>query len=156
MTTDVCSILGWKVDARKTSLFGVCRRRSELKRDRRLLVALMLFLAALIASLIQAWIVNLYIVAAVMGGGYWDHFIELFGLDPIVGPNQFCFDYCAPTLPFLAGWIGIIAFLSGCLTVAHPTGNRSSNGDTFSMAAIGSLADWPFSDQEVRMPPARF
>jgi len=90
-----------------------------MKRDRRLLIAMLLFLVAVIAGLIQAWIINLFIVAAVMGGGYWDHFIELFGLDPITGPNQACFDYCAPSLPFIAGWIGIFAFLAGCSMVAY-------------------------------------
>ncbi len=83
-------------------------------RDRRLLMAMLLFLAALIAGLIQTWIVHLYIVAAVMGGqAYWDHFVDLFGLDPVTVPGQICFDYCAPDLPFVAGWIGIAAFLAG-------------------------------------------
>lgn len=90
-----------------------------MKRDHRLLIAMLLFLVAVIAGLIQAWIVNLFIVAAVMGGGYWDHFIELFGLDPITGPNQACFGYCAPSLPFIAGWIGIAAFSAGCFLVAY-------------------------------------
>lgn len=84
-----------------------------MTRDRRLLVALILFLIALVAGLIQAWIIRLYITAAVMGGSYWDHFIDLFGLEPVVGPNQVCFDYCAPSLPFVAGWIGIVAFFAG-------------------------------------------
>ena len=91
----------------------------RLKRDRRLLIALMLFLAAALAGVIQAWIVNRYIVAAVMGGGYWDQFIELFDLEPITGPNQACFDYCAPSLPFFAGWIALGAFVGGCIFVAH-------------------------------------
>lgn len=90
-----------------------------MKRDPRLLIAILLFLAALIAGLVQAWIVKLYIVAAVMGQPYWDHFVDLFDVDPIVGPNQACFDFCAPSMPFIAGWIGIVAFLGGCFLVAH-------------------------------------
>ncbi|WP_427964229.1 hypothetical protein [Altererythrobacter sp.] len=90
-----------------------------MKRDRRLLIALLLFLAATVAAIIQSWIVSMYIVAAVMGGGYWDQFIEFFGLEPITGPNQACFDYCAPTLPFIAGWIAIGGFVIGCILVAH-------------------------------------
>ena len=91
-----------------------------MKRDRRLLIALLLFLVAVIAGFIQAWIVNLYLVAAVMGGGgYWDHFVKLFELDPITGPNQVCFDYCAPSLPFIPGWIGIAAFSAGCCLLAY-------------------------------------
>ncbi|RKF18229.1 hypothetical protein D6851_15595 [Altericroceibacterium spongiae] len=78
-----------------------------------------MFLAAAVGGTIQAWIVNRYIVAAVMGGGYWDHFIEFFELEPITGPNQACFDFCASSLPFIAGWIAIGAFISGCILVAH-------------------------------------
>ena len=89
-----------------------------MKRDRRLLVAMLLFLVAVVAGLVQAWIVHLYIVAAVMGQQYWDHFTDFFGVDPVVGPNQVCFDYCAPSLPFVAGWIGIVAFMAGWILVA--------------------------------------
>ena len=88
-------------------------------RDRRLLIALLLFLVALLAGLIQAWIVNLYIVAAVMGQPYWDHFIDMFGLEPIAGPNQACFGYCAPSLPLAAGLIAIVAFLAGWIMVGY-------------------------------------
>jgi len=87
-------------------------------RDRRLMIALVLFFVSLIAGFIQAWIIRLYLAAAVMGGEYWDHFTDLFGLKPIVGPNQVCFDYCAPPLPFVAGWIGIAAFISGSMVLA--------------------------------------
>jgi hypothetical protein len=82
------------------------------------MIALLLFLTALISGIIQAWIVSLYIFAAVMGQQYWDQFTDFFGVDPVVGPNQVCFDYCAPSLPFLAGWIGIVAFLAGWIMVA--------------------------------------
>jgi len=81
-------------------------------------MALLLFLIALVAGIIQAWIVNLYIVAAVMGQQHWDQFTDFFGVDPVVEPNQVCFDYCAPSLPFVAGWIGIASFLVGSILVA--------------------------------------
>lgn len=79
---------------------------------------MLLFLTALVAGIFQAWIVNLYIVAAVMGQQHWDHFTDFFGVDPVAGPNQVCFDYCAPSLPFVAGGIGIAAFLAGSVLVA--------------------------------------
>lgn len=89
-----------------------------MTRDRRLMIALVLFFVALIAGVIQAWIIRLYLTAAVMRGEYQDHFTDLFGLKPVVGPNQVCFDYCAPSLPFVAGWIGITAFISGVMVLA--------------------------------------
>ncbi len=83
-----------------------------MRRDRRLLGAMALFGTSFIAALVQAWIVNLYIQAAVLGG--WDQFAAFFGVTaPSSGPDKFCFDYCAPELPFIAGWIAIGAFLSG-------------------------------------------
>lgn len=88
-----------------------------MKRDRRLLVSMVLFFVALIAGVIQAWIVQSYIWFAVMGN--WEQFTGFFGLNPIAGPNQICFDYCAPKLPFLAGWIGIASFLIGWILVAY-------------------------------------
>jgi hypothetical protein len=90
-----------------------------LRRDRRLLLALILFSAALVAGIIQAWIIRLYITAAVMGGGdYWDHFVGVFGGRSVANrPNSFCFDYCAPALPFIAGWIAISAFVGGVFAV---------------------------------------
>ena len=87
-------------------------------RDKRLLVALILFSIALGAGLIQAWIIRHYITAAVMGGEYWDEFVSVFGGEaPARGPNIFCFDYCAPDLPFIAGWAALSAFLGGAFFV---------------------------------------
>ncbi len=81
---------------------------------------MLLFLIALISGVIQAWIVQLYIVSAVMGQAYWDHFTGYFNLEPFAaGPNEFCFDYCAPPLPFIAGWIGIAAFCAGWIVLAY-------------------------------------
>jgi hypothetical protein len=88
------------------------------KRDGRLLVALLLFVVSMVCGLIQAWILRLYIDAAVYGN--WTHFSEIFSVrPPASGPNEYCFDYCAADLPFLAGWIGLVSFLSGVVTVVH-------------------------------------
>ena len=85
--------------------------------DRRLLIAMLLFLGSAIAWTVQAWIVQAYIFSAVMGG--WDQFADYFGVEaPASGPDRFCFGYCAPDLPFVAGWIGILAFLSAWIMLA--------------------------------------
>ena len=89
-----------------------------MRRDRRLLSAMLLFLISLIAWAVQAWIVQAYIFSAVMGG--WDQFADFFGVEaPASGPVVFCLDYCAPELPFMAGWIAIAAFVSGWITMAY-------------------------------------
>jgi hypothetical protein len=88
-----------------------------MTRDRRLLIALLLFSTALIAGLIQSWIVRLYLNAAIMG--HWTWFADTFGVPaPARGPDIFCFDYCAPRLPFLAGWIGITSFVAELVLLA--------------------------------------
>jgi hypothetical protein len=88
-----------------------------MKRDRRLLTVIMLFLIAIIAGLVQAWIIRLYLDAAVLG--HWTWFADTFGVHaPASGPDKFCFDYCAPRLPFLAGWIGIASFFGGLAALA--------------------------------------
>lgn len=89
-----------------------------MKRDRRLLIAMLFFLIAVIAGCVQVWIVSLYVYAAVMGQAYWDRFIALFGLEPITKPGEFCFDFCAPAMPLLAGEIAGGAFLVGWTIVA--------------------------------------
>ena len=89
-----------------------------MRRDRRLLIALLLFAASLAAWAIQIWITRLYIDAAVFGD--WTWFAASFSVEaPASGPTKFCFDYCAPKLPFAAGWIGIVAFLAGSVMLAH-------------------------------------
>lgn len=85
-----------------------------MNRDRRLLAAMLFFLVALSALLVQAWVVRLYLNAAIMGN--WSWFGSKFHVAiPPFGPNKFCFDYCAPDLPFVAGWIGIASFIFGLL-----------------------------------------
>lgn len=90
-----------------------------MKRDVRLLIAMLLFLVSSIAWAAQAWIVHAYIFTAVMGQG-WNHFAEFFGVEaPASGPDRFCFGYCAPELPFVTGWIGIITFLTAWVILAR-------------------------------------
>ena len=89
-----------------------------MRRDGRLLAAMALFAAALVAGGVQAWIAALYIHAAVLGN--WTGFAETFSVEaPPSGPEVFCFDYCAPELPFLIGWIGIAAFSLGWIVLAY-------------------------------------
>lgn len=78
---------------------------------------MLLLVSAAIAGLVQAWIVHLYLDAAVRR--QWTWFADTFGVPaPATGPEIFCFDYCAPPLPFLAGWIGIASFAAGLATLA--------------------------------------
>ena len=89
-----------------------------MTRDRRLLIPFGLFLASFAALAIQAVIVAHYIYSSVLDSN-WESFIAIYGVEPPVGPNQLCFDYCAPKLPFLAGWLGIGAFLGGLISLAY-------------------------------------
>lgn len=87
-----------------------------MRRDRRLLIAMLLLITAAIAGLVQAWVIRLYINAAILD--HWVWFAETFGVEaPASGPDKFCFDYCAPHLPFLAGWISVAAFFTSLLAV---------------------------------------
>lgn len=89
-----------------------------MRRDRRLLLAMLSFAASLIAWATQAWITKLYIDAAVLGG--WEWFAETFSVEaPPSGPEVYCFDYCAPELPFLFGWVGVAAFALGWIMLAY-------------------------------------
>lgn len=92
--------------------------RGDKKRDIRLLIGLLLLITAMIAGLVQAWILQLYFDAAV--SGHWEYFSELFSVEPPAsGPNVFCFDHCVADLPFLAGWIAIASFLLGFAVLAY-------------------------------------
>lgn len=87
-----------------------------MQRDRRLLAALLLFMVALFAGIIQAWIVNAYVRSAVTGG--WEPFADFFGVDaPARGPKVYCIYFCGPQLPFTAGWVAIGAFVGGLITL---------------------------------------
>jgi hypothetical protein len=90
----------------------------RMRRDKRLLVALLSFLTALVACAVQVEITALYIDAAVLGG--WTWFAKTFSVEvPGSGPGEFCFDYCAPALPFFAGWIALAGFLFGWVVLFH-------------------------------------
>ncbi|PNQ76359.1 hypothetical protein BA950_07735 [Erythrobacter sp. SAORIC-644] len=93
-------------------------KREKEKRDIRLLIALSLFITAMIAGLIQAWILQLYLDAAI--SGHWAYFSHMFSVQPPAsGPDAFCFGRCVADLPFLAGWIGIASFLLGVVVLVH-------------------------------------
>jgi len=69
-------------------------------------------IASVVAWAIQAWILRLYIDAAVTRN--WADFSKVFGVEaPAAGPELFCLDHCAAELPFIAGWLGMALFLSG-------------------------------------------
>ena len=120
---------GWKADVSAsrdgsqvpTSLALGARLQGleeAMRRDVRLLVAMFLFAVSLMAGGVQAWITALYIDAAVMGD--WTWFAETFSVEaPASGPNTFCLDYCAADFPFIAGWIGIGAFVLGWIMLAY-------------------------------------
>ncbi len=89
-----------------------------MRRDRRLLIAALLFAGSFTACAVQVWITALYIEASIMGD--WSWFAETFGMEaPVHGPIEFCFGRCAPNLPFVAGWIGMSAFLAGWIMLAN-------------------------------------
>ena len=86
--------------------------RQTGRRDRRLLAALALIAVGSVCALAQAIIVRAYITSALTG--HWDWFRRTFAVQvPGSEPNTFCFDWCAPAIPFLAGWVAI-----ACLLVA--------------------------------------
>lgn len=88
-------------------------------RDGRLSLALLLFVVCGVSVLIQAWIVAVYIGAAIAGD--WAFFFETF---PFAAPppreiGVYCFDDCSPRLPFVAGWIAISSFLLALSILAY-------------------------------------
>lgn len=89
-----------------------------MRRDRRLLIAMLLFITAMVACAVQVQITSLYIDAAVLGG--WTWFTKTFSVEmPGSNTGQVCFDYCAPALPMFAGWIALAAFVLGWATLAY-------------------------------------
>ena len=84
-----------------------------------LLICLLLFGISFVAICIQSKIVNDYIVSAVMDQN-WEGFSHVYGVQPPAqGPEKFCFDYCAPHMPFVAGWIGILSFVAGMILLTR-------------------------------------
>ena len=90
-----------------------------VKRDRRLSLALLLFVISAGALLIQTWIATLYFGAAVNQN--WEVFLDVFPsvAPPPTEPGVHCFDKCQPDLPFVAGWIGIVSFVLGLIVLAY-------------------------------------
>jgi len=89
-----------------------------MRRDRRLLIAMLLLVGSFTAWAIQVWITALYIEAAIWGD--WTWFADTFSVEaPARGPDVFCFGRCAPNLPFVAGWIGIGGFLTGSIMLVN-------------------------------------
>jgi len=88
------------------------------RRDRRLLIALMLFTGSLLAAAIQLWIFHLYINAIISQN--WTYFSRLFSVDPpAMGPKTYCLDRCVAELPVLPGWIAVVAFLLGWMFLVY-------------------------------------
>lgn len=94
-------------------------RGMPMKKDRRLLIPLGLLLVAFVSIFVQSWIVGDYIYSSIMDHN-WESFAQKYGVEaPANGPNVYCLDYCAPELPFAAGWIGIATFLSGLASLTY-------------------------------------
>ena len=94
-----------------------------MNRDRRLLIPLGLMVVSFVALAVQALIVNHYIFSSVMDHN-WEGFSAIYGVEPPAlnkdignGMTVTCLDYCAPKLPFIPGWIGIVAFLGSIMSL---------------------------------------
>lgn len=97
---------------------NMMERPHQKKRDVRLLMVLLLFVASTISGLVQAWILQLYFDAAVSGN--WAYFAKTFSVQPPAsGPDVFCLGHCAADLPFLAGWIAIVSFVLGVIVLIY-------------------------------------
>ena len=82
------------------------------RRDFRILLALIFFSVSAVSVVIQAWIVKLYLEAALHDN--WEYFSKIFSVQPpSFGPNVYCLDRCVAEMPFSAGWIGISSFVLG-------------------------------------------
>ncbi|WP_308813786.1 hypothetical protein [Sphingomonas sp. GV3] len=81
------------------------------KRDKRLLFSLICFFAAFCCFIYEAMIIDLYIKTVALGN--WDYFSRTFGVAKPYGKDEVCFDFCAPSLPFTWGWIGLANFITG-------------------------------------------
>jgi hypothetical protein len=88
-----------------------------MRRDRRLAAAIVLFVLSAVGAGYQVVVVRLFMTAAVMG--QWDHFVRTFSVELPYRPNAACFDYCAPDVPFMAGWLAIAGSALGLGLVAH-------------------------------------
>jgi hypothetical protein len=93
--------------------------KGNSKRDRRLLVSLLLFAASAVSTLAQVWVTNFYIYSALAQD--WTWFLEWFPSHelPTVPPGHVCLDDCYPDLPLVAGWIAIAAFSLGTIILMY-------------------------------------
>ena len=91
-----------------------------MTRDRRLLIPLGLMLVALVALAAQSIIVGHYIDSSIMDSN-WESFVMIYGVEaPADGSSGVaCLDYCAPRLPFVAGWLGISAFVGAIISIIY-------------------------------------
>lgn len=90
-----------------------------MRRDRRLLLAVMLFLASGVACFAQAWILNLYISS--VASRDWSLFLRFFPSYATETPPEqyYCLGKCYPDLPFIPGWIGIFCFSLGLIVLVY-------------------------------------
>lgn len=86
--------------------------RQANKRDRRLLLSILLFVVSASAVLVQGYIVALYVNSALTDD--WTAYANIFpsAVRPD-DPTSVCFAYCFPHMPFMAGWIGVVSFILG-------------------------------------------
>lgn len=86
-------------------------------RDGRLLIALLLLVAAASALLIQAWISVIYLHSAVAQN--WAYYLEIFPsfAPPPLPPGAHCLDDCSPHHSAFAGWVGAVSLLLGILVL---------------------------------------
>ncbi len=88
-----------------------------MKRDRRLLAPIALLMIAAVALSYQAIIARNFFVSAVLDPN-WESLVVLYGVEtPPKGPDRFCLDYCAPRMPFVAGWTGIASFFGSFVSL---------------------------------------
>jgi hypothetical protein len=83
-----------------------------MRRDKRLLGSILLFVAAIPFALYQGFLTKSYIRAATLG--QLDSFAKYLGLPQ---PPEFCLDFCGPELPFTAGYIAITCVVAAMLLV---------------------------------------
>lgn len=114
--------------------------KAVTRRDRRLLLSLLLFAISGGSLLVQMMITAFYISSALHGN--WTSFLEEFpssappslDLPPPLEPGAYCLDGCAPILPVVAGWAGVLSFLLGLSVLAYawwkPMPRGSSSGSS--------------------------
>jgi hypothetical protein len=97
------------------------------KRDGRLLLTFLLFVASAGSLLVQGWILFIYVHSALNQN--WTYFLEVFpsAMRPIPA-GAYCIDDCSPDLPLVAAWIGIVSFIVGLFVLAYSWWKPKSHG----------------------------